>query len=134
MGKILVYYVHPDKSIEHRKINYKENKIIVDKNREILFTPEHLFLQKRRFLPPKPCLILLEGKPEPEKVGNPTVNIPNLFPPMTYGEVAEMVKREVAKARTMVKPISFNFFIILVILHIITIIMLIMSMYGVRIA
>ena len=134
MGKILVYYVHPDKSIEPKRFKFKENKLILDKDREILFSPEHLFLKKRRLLPPQPCLILQEGKPTPEKIGNPTESIPGLFPTMTYGEISELIKREIAKARMRIKPISFNLFIVLVLLHIITIVMLIMVMRGVRIA
>jgi len=133
MSKILTYYVHPDKSIEQKKFKYKENKLIIAKDREVLFSPEHLFLRKRFLLPPQPCLILQEGKPEPEKIGNPTVNIPGLFPAMTYGEISELIKREIAKARTKIKPISLNLFIILLILHIITIILVILSMKGVRI-
>ena len=135
MGKILVYYVRSDKSIETKHFKFKENKLTIGKDREILFNPEHLFLKKRIFpLPPKPCLILLEGKPEPEKISNPTVDIPNLFPKMTYGEVSEMIKREIAKARMRVKPLSLNLFIILLILNIVTIILLILIMRGVKIA
>lgn len=133
MGKILVYYVHPDRSIEKKNFKYKENKLIIEKDREILFSPEHLFLNKRFLLPPKPCLILLEGKPAPEKIGNPTTNIPDLFPAMTYGEISEMIKREVAKARTKIKPISLNLFIILMLLHIVTIVLIFMLMKGVKI-
>lgn len=134
MGKILTFYVHPDKSVEKKKFRYKENKLIIGKGREILFSPEHLFLHKRWFLPPQPCLILLEGKPEPEKISNPTVDIPDFFPKMTYGELQELIKREVAKARMRIKPISLNLFIILSLLHIVEIIMIIMVMRGVRIA
>jgi hypothetical protein len=134
MGKILVYYVHPDKSIEKKKFKFKENKLILGKDREILFKPEHIFLQKRRFPPiPKPCLILQEGKPQPETVGNPTINIPGMFPAMTYGEISELIKREIAKARMKVKPISLNMFIILLLLNIITIVLVIAVMRGVRI-
>lgn len=134
MGKILTFYVHPDKSVERKKFRCKENKLIIGKDREILFSPEHLFLHKRFLLPPQPCLILLEGKPEPEKIGNPVVDIPGLFPKMTYGELQELVKREVAKARMRIKPLSLNLFIILLLLHIVTIVMLFMVMRGVRIA
>lgn len=135
MGKILVYYVHPDKSIEKKAFRYKENKLIIGKDREILFKPEHLFLQKRFLFPPRPCLILLEGKPEPEKISSPNPEgTPHLFPKMTYGEICELIKREVARARMRIKPISLNLFIILLMAHIIEIIMIIMMMRGIRIA
>jgi hypothetical protein len=133
MGKILTFYVHPDKSIERKKFKFKENKLIIGKDKEILFSPEHLFLRKRTLLPPQPCLILLEGKPEPEKIGNPTVNIPNLFPAMTYGEISELIKREIAKARMRIKPLSLNLFIILFIMQIVTIVLLFAVMKGVHI-
>jgi hypothetical protein len=133
MGKILTFYVHPDKSIERKKFKFKENKLIIGKDKEILFSPEHLFLRKRRLLPPQPCLILLEGKPQPEKIGNPTVNIPDLFPAMTYGEISELIKREIAKARMRVKPLSLNMFIILLVLQIVTIVLMFAIMKGVRI-
>ena len=134
MGKIWVCLVHPDKSIEFKKIKCKENKLILGKDREITFSPEHIFLEKRgKFLPPRQCLVLVEGKGEPEKLGDFIDAKPGLFPKMTYGDVAELIKREVAKARMRIKPISLNLFIILLILHIITIIFLLMLMKGVRI-
>jgi hypothetical protein len=52
---------------------------------------------------------------------------------MTYGEVVELIKREIAKARMKIKPISLNMFIILLLLNIITIVLVIASMRGVRI-
>jgi hypothetical protein len=131
--KILTYYIRSDKSVEKKKFKFKENKITIEKDREILFSPEHLFLRKRLLLPPEPCLILLEGKSEPEKIGNPTVSIPNLFPPMTYGEIAELIKREIAKARMRIKPLSLNLFIILFIMQIVTIVLLFAVMKGVHI-
>jgi len=133
MGRILTFYVHPDRSIERKKFKFKENKLIIGKDKEILFSPEHLFLRKRRLLPPQPCLILLEGKPTPEKIGNPTQSMPNLFPAMTYGEISELIKREMGKARMRIKPISLNMFIILLILQIVTIILMFAIMKGVRI-
>jgi hypothetical protein len=78
-------------------------------------------------------LVLVEGKGEPEKLGDIIGDAPGLFPKMTYSDVVELIKREVAKARMRIKPISLNLFVILLILHIITIIMLIMLMRGVRI-
>lgn len=134
MGRILVFYVHPDKSVEAKKFKFKENKLFIGKDREILFSPEHLFLKKRLMLPPQPCLILQEGKPEPEKIGNPTNPQSGLFPTMTYGEISELIKREIARARMKIKPLSLNLFIILVMLHVITIIILFAIMKGVTIA
>ncbi len=133
MGKILTYYVHPDRSVEVKRFKFKENKVIVDKNMEVIFKPEHIFLRKRRFLPPQPCLILMEGKPEPEKINVPLQSNPGLFPMLTYGELSEYIQRLIARSRMRIKPISLNLFIILVILHIITIVLLFMLMKGVRI-
>lgn len=134
MGKILVYYVHPDRSIEIKKMRYKENKLILDKNTEVLFKPEHIFLRKRRLLPPIPCLILQEGKPEPEKLREPLTSNPGLFPPLTYSELNELVKRLIARTRMKIKPISLNLFLILLLMHIIEIIMIVLVMRGVKIA
>jgi len=133
MGKVLVYLVHPDKSLEKRYFKCKENKLILGKDKEITFSPEHIFLLKRKMLPPKQCLVLVEGKGEPEKLGDIIGDAPGLFPKMTYSDVVELIKREVAKARMRIKPISLNLFVILLILHIITIVMLLMVMKGVRI-
>jgi hypothetical protein len=133
MGKVLVYLVHPDKSLEKRYFKCKENKLILGKGKEITFSPEHVFLLKRKLLPPKQCLILVEGKGEPEKLSDIIGDAPGLFPKMTYSDVVELIKREVAKARMRIKPISLNLFVILLILHIITIVMLLMVMKGVRI-
>jgi hypothetical protein len=104
----------------------------VRKDYEVLFKPEHLFLKKRFLLPPQVCLILQDGKPQPETIGNPTMAIPGLFPAMTYGEVSELIKREIAKARMKVKPITLNLFIVLLLLHIVTIVLLFAVMKGVR--
>jgi hypothetical protein len=133
MGKILVYLVHPDKSLEKRSFKCKENKLILGKDREITFSPEHVFLLKRKLLPPKQCLILVEGKGEPEKLSDVVGDAPGLFPKMTYTDVAELIKREVAKARMRVKPITLNLFVILLIMHIVTIVLILALMKGVRI-
>jgi len=129
----LVYLIHPDKSVEGKKFKFKENKLIIGKDKEIIFSPEHIFLKKRRFLPPQQCLILVEGKGEPEKLGDYVGDAPGLFPKMTYGDVTELIKREVAKARMRIKPLSLNLFVILLVLHIITIVLILMLMKGVRI-
>jgi hypothetical protein len=133
VGKILTFLVSPDKSVITKKLKFKENKLIVSKDYEVLFKPEHLFLKKRFLRSPQVCLILQEGKPQPETIGNPTTAIPGMFPAMTYGEVVELIKREIAKARMKIKPISLNMFIILLLLNIITIVLVIASMRGVRI-
>jgi hypothetical protein len=126
--------VHPDKSIEVKNVKFKENKLIFGKDKEILFKPEHVFLQKRKFPPVwRPCLILQEGKPEPEKISNPAKGVEGLFPEMTYNEISELIKREVAKARMRIKPISLNLFVILLLLHIVEIVMIVLIMRGVRI-
>lgn len=135
MGKILTFYIRSDKSIEIKKMKYKENKLILDKDTEILFKPENIFLWKRsKLLPPRPCLILQEGKMEPEKLREPVTANPGLFPPLTYSELSELIKRLIARARMKIKPISLNLFIILLLLHVIQIVMIIMVMRGVRIA
>lgn len=126
--------MHPDKSIEVKSVKFKENKLIFGRDKEILFKPEHVFLQKRKFPPiPRPCLILQEGKPEPEKISNPAKGVEGLFPEMTYNEISELIKREVAKARMRIKPISLNLFVILLLLHIVEIVMIVLIMRGVRI-
>jgi hypothetical protein len=132
MGKILTFLVSPDKSVRTKKIKFKENKLVVRKDYEVLFRPEHLFLRKRFLLPPQVCLILQDGKPQPETIGDPTTPIPGMFPSMTYSEVSELIKREVARARMKVKPLSLNFFIILLLLNMVTIALLIMIMKGVH--
>ena len=132
VGKILTFLVSPDKSVRTKKIKFKENKLLVRKDYEVLFKPEHLFLRRRFLLPPQVCLILQDGKPQPETIGNPTTPIPGMFPSMTYGEVSELIKREIAKARMKIKPLSLNLFIILLLLNIITIVLLLMVMKGVH--
>ena len=131
MGKILVYYIRSDNSVEKKKFKYKGDKLIIGKDEEIRFTPEHLFLQKRILLPPQQCLILQEGKLEPEKRRKGAIE--EFFPPMSFHETSEMLKKAIGKAWFAVKPLSFNMFIILLVLQIVNIVLLFAVMKGVHI-
>lgn len=129
MGKILTFLISPDKSLTIKKCKFAENRLIIKKGEnEILFKPEHIFLKKRKLLPPQTCLIVQEGKLEPEKLGNPT-----FFIPMSNEEIRQLIKREIAKARMKVKPITLNLFIVLALIGIVQVILTIMVMAGVRI-
>ena len=131
MGKIKVYLIKKDKSIEVCKKPFHENKVFLGKNQEILFEPEHVFLRKRgRFLPPEPCLIIQEGKTTPEKLPNPDGDF---LIPMTTEEIRKFIKREVAKSITEIKPIKLNMFIILFLFLLINLIINIMILAGWRI-
>lgn len=131
MSKIKVFLIKKDKSIEVSKKPFYENKVVLNKNQEILFEPEHIFLRKRgRFLPPEPCLIIQEGKTTPEKISNSN---DDFLIPLTTEEIRKFIKREVTKSLTEIKPIKLNMFIILCLLLVFNMILNLMLLSGWRI-
>jgi len=129
-SKIKVYLVKKDRSIEILKKPFIENRVFISKDYEIIFSPEHIFLRKRKFLPPEPCLIIQDGRLEPDKLPNPNGN---LMIPLTNEEIRKIIKREIAKSIVEVKPLKLNMFIILFLMLIFIIIMNIMILLRWRI-
>ncbi len=129
--QIQTFLIGLDKSVKFKKFKVKENKVKIHKDYEVTFDPESIFLFKR-FFRQAPCLIVVEGKAHAEKLKNP-IPLEDGFPPMTCSEISELIKKEVAKARMRVKPISLNQFIVLILLNIVTIILVLAVLNGVKI-
>lgn len=132
--KIKVYLIRKDKTLQIKKFAIKDGKVIVQRRKyEVPFKPEHIILKERRFLKifprsPEPCLIIQEGKNEPE-----TPKRGKWFVPFTEEELRVLIKRLIGEALTQVKPIKLNQFIILVLFNVIILVLLLMQMSGVRI-
>lgn len=117
-----------------KKVKTEENRLKI-KNGKTEWNPtfelEDILIEQKRF-PPRSnrYVILQEGRQQAEKPQN---GEKDLFTPLTTKEIQELIKREMAKARMKIKPISLNMFIILFLMQIFTLVGLIMVMSGVRI-
>ena len=132
MGKIKAIIIGQDKTLQIKKVKTEENRLKI-KNGKIewnpTFDPEDILIEQKRFPPiTNRYLILQEGRQQAEKPKNG-----DLFLPLTTKEIKELIKREMAKARMKIKPISLNMFIVLFLMQIFTIVAVIMVMSGVRI-
>ena len=132
MGKIKAIIIGQDKTLQIKKVKTEENRLKIKQGKNEwnpTFDPEDVLIEHKRF-PPRSdrYLILQEGKQKAEKLKGG-----ELFTPLTTKELQELIKREVAKARMKIKPISLNMFIVLFLMQIFTIVAVVMVMSGVRI-
>jgi len=132
MGKIKAIIIGQDKTLQIKKVKTEENRLKIKRGKEEynpIFDPESIFIEHKRFPIPRTnqYVVLVEGKSQVEKLHSS-----DLFTPLTTKELQELIKREVAKARMKIKPISLNMFLVLFFVQIFTLIMLIMLMSGVH--
>lgn len=133
MGSIKAIIIGQDKTLQIRKVKTEENRLKIKRGKfeyTPTFDPESIFVEHKGFPFPKTerYVVLVDGKQEVEKLQGT-----QLFTPLTTKELQELVKREVAKARMRIKPISLNLFIILFLLQIVTLIFVILGLAGVHI-
>jgi|Deesub1362A_J573_1020465.scaffolds.fasta_scaffold00566_23 iron-sulfur cluster repair protein YtfE (RIC family) len=132
LGKIKAIIISQDKTLQIKKVKTEENRLKIKRGKNEYnptFDPESIFIEHKRFPIPRTnqYVVLVEGKQQVEKLHSN-----DLFTPLTTKELQELIKREVAKARMKIKPLSLNMFVVLLVVQIITIIMLIMLMSGVH--
>lgn len=135
LGRIKAIIIGQDKTLQIKKVKTDENRLKIKRGKvenTPRFDPESIFIERKLLPFPKvnQYVVWVEGKQQVEKLHNTN---DDFFCPLTTSEIVELIKREVAKARMRIKPISLNLFIILFIIQIITLVFLLMLMSGVRI-
>ncbi len=140
MGRIKAIILHHDKTLTVKRVKTDENRLLLKKGKQDYnpsFSPECIFLQHKTLPFPRTeqCVILVDGKQEVEKLHDGLNSMSNemLFTDLTVKETEELIKREVAKARMRIKPVTLHQFIILVMLQIVILVFIIMLMSGVTI-